>query len=206
MSPMPVLNPVAERIYNEISPIAYGDAANDYVLAHFCEGWTKAMILLESVVRDTDAGPGWSSVMDPNTAPSIFLDWLAQFVGVKIVMGESEVSKRTRINAMEGLRRGGPDAIKAAVQRTLTGTKAVLFNEREGGNAWKLGIATLTSETPSTADTISAILTQKPAAITLDYTAAAGNSYLLVRIAYDTYQQVKDGFESYLALRNNVPI
>lgn len=209
MSPMPSLNPIAVRIYDEVSPIAYGDGLDgdtDYALAQFIEGWTQGMILIESIAKDTDDGPGWSSVMDPNTAPATFLDWLAQFAGVRFIMGESEISKRTRINAMEGLRRGGPDAIKAAVQRTLTGGKQVLFNERQGGNAWKLGVATLTSETPSTADTLSAILSQKPAAITLDYTSASANSYLLVRIAWDTYLEVKTGYLSYLTLRNNIPI
>lgn len=204
MSPMPVLNSIAARIYEELTPITYGDAANGYALAHFVEAWTRPMLTIEEIVRDTDAGPGWSTVMNPSTAPEVFLNWLAQFVGVKIIPGESVVSTRARITAMDGLRRGGPESMRAAIQRTLTGTKTVIFNERQGG-AWKLGIATFASETPNVTDTLAAILAQKPAGITLTYLTSTGPTYALVIVTYDTYLDVKNAFLTYNGLKNNLP-
>lgn len=204
MSPMPVLNPIAQSIYDEIAPIAYGDATNNYALAQFVEAWTRPMLVLQAIVHDTDTGPGWSTVMDPVTAPDLFLDWLSQFVGVRRVAGETTASKRARIEAMDGIRRGGPASMKAAIQRTLTGTKTVLFNERQG-SAWKLGIATFTTETPNSADTLAAILKQKPAGITLTYVTASGVTYALLVVVYDTYQDVKNTFLTYNGVKNNLP-
>lgn len=204
MSPMPVLNAVAARIYEELTPIAYGDADNEYALAQFVEAWTRPMILIDQIIRDTDAGPGWSTVLDPQTAPDLFLSWLAQFVGVRSVVGEANMSLRNRIESMDGLRRGGPDSMRAAIQRTLTGTQTVIFNERQGG-AWKLGIATFAVETPNSNDTLAAILAQKPAGITLTYITSTGPTYALVIVTYDTYQDVKDSFATYNGLKNNLP-
>lgn len=204
MSPMPVLNPIAARVYEELAPITYGEAANGYALAHFVEAWTRPMLTIEEIVRDTDAGPGWSTVMNPATAPELFLTWLAQFVGARLIPGEDATSLRNRITAMDGLRRGGPDSMRAAIQRTLTGTKTVIFNERQG-SAWKLGVATFAIETPSVADTLAAILAQKPAGITLTYVTSTGATYALVVVTYDTYQDVKNSFLTYNGLRNNLP-
>lgn len=146
--PAPALGPVAQRVYDEITPVAYDDAAHEYFLAHMVKAWCQSMEFLESYVRDTDTGPGYSTIMDPDLAPVPFLDFLSMMVGSRPVIGESEAQKRARIKGMTGLRRGSPQAIYAAASRLLTGNKTVIFNERPGGNAWQLEVYTLASETP----------------------------------------------------------
>jgi hypothetical protein len=110
----PVVNPIAERIYEEIAPVTVFDEENDWALLHFIHAWTNAMMAVEEVARDTDEGPGWSSVLDPDRAPAMFLDFLSALVGSRGYKGEPDDHKRIRINGMTGLRRGSSQAMRAA--------------------------------------------------------------------------------------------
>lgn len=200
--PMPVLNPVAERIYEEIRPIAYNDAVYDYFLAHMVEAWTRPFLIVEEIVRDTDDGPGWSSIMHPDTAPAMFLDWLSVVLGSIPRPGETEEQARQRLRGMEHLRRGSAAAMRSAATRYLdTGDPDVepyvIFNERVGGNAWQLAVRTLASQTPDEDQVRAALMEQKPIGIVLTYEAVTDPDYDTVEAAYDDYAEVLASYPTY---------
>jgi hypothetical protein len=185
----PVVNPIAERIYEEIAPVTVFDEENDWALLHFIHAWTNAMMAVEEVARDTDEGPGWSSVLDPDRAPAMFLDFLSALVGSRGYKGEPDDHKRIRINGMTGLRRGSSQAMRAAAIRYLTGSKYLVFHER-AGSAWRLHIRTLDSETPDEAQVLSELQSQKPAGIVMTYDAVPGPTWDLLAAAYDSWDAV----------------
>jgi hypothetical protein len=126
--------------------------------------------MVDDWVRDQPEGPGWSLLMDVNRCPPEALGWLGQFVGVRIPTGLTDAQQRQWIKDRRGFRRGTPAAMIAAVQDTLTGTKAVKMIERDG-DPYNLTLTTTTSETPDANRTLAAILSQKPAGITLNKTS-----------------------------------
>jgi hypothetical protein len=189
----PVVNAIAERIYEEIAPVTVFDEENDWALLNFIHAWTNAMMAIEDVARDTDDGPGWSNVLDPDRAPSMFLDFLSALVGSRGYKGEPDDHKRIRINGMTGLRRGSAQAMRAAATRYLEGVDPdnpyVVFHER-AGSAWRLAVRTLTTETPDEAQVLSELQSQKPAGIVMTYDAVDGPTWDLLAAAYDSWDAV----------------
>lgn len=194
----PVVNPIAERMYREVSPLATRDEELGYPLLHFLHAWTQPMALIESYVRDTDDGPGYSRVMDPQTAPEEFLDWLGQFVGVRPTAGMVIEDRRARVEARTGLRRGSMPAIVAEGQLTLTEPRTVYYLERPGGNAYQLRIATIEDQTPDPDATEAAFRLQKPIGIKLLYTVVPGVGGMTwgeVATRYATWADVATAFD-----------
>lgn len=109
---------------------------------------------IETYARDRATGePGWSIIMDPNVCPPEALNWLAQFVGVPLDSAIAVADQRAMIIGEQSFKRGTPAAMKAAVQRLLTGTKSLYFQER-AGDPYKLLVATLPEETPESDQTL----------------------------------------------------
>lgn len=196
-----------EELYASLAPIADQDSANDWDLLNFCGSVAATCDLIEEIARDDpDTGrPGWAILMDPYEAPSDFLGYLAQFVGVTTLDELSDADQRARIVGEAGFVRGTPAALEAAASRYLTGAKTVVFQERSAGNAYNLTVLTYAAETPNSALVLRALLEQKPAGIILDYATISGATYLLLRTTYATYTALKAAFVTYTGVRNNVP-
>lgn len=202
--PAPTLDSFAADLYEKLYPLAYDDAAQGYALAHLCAAIGTMFQTVEDYARDSFAGdPGWSILMDVDRAPPEALGWLGQLAGVRLRSGLDDASKRAAIQALGGMNRGTVESIIGAAQQYLTGTKHVYVDERSGGNAYQLSMATRTSETPDSAAVLSAILEQKPGGIVLTYATVPGQTYgelkatrtdyLAVKTAYATYNDVKFG-------------
>ena len=200
----PVVSAAAEELFAACPAWARADGeSTGWAFLHFCEAICRKFQTLEDVIRDTDLGPGWSHVLDVDRAPAAWLPWLSQFVGVRLIPGETEAQNRDRIKRRDGLKRGTVNAMRAAVEDTLTGTKHVILNERNG-SAYRLSVRTLGTETPDPTKTLAAALSQKPAGIVLDYGTYTGPTYDVVRANFDTYQQVKDYYVDYQDMRSEV--
>lgn len=180
-------NPIAQRVYEELGPLTYQDSSNGYVLLRFVEAWTNSMVEIDALVRDTDAGPGWSSALDVERAPEKFLNFLAQFVGITFLGSESMDDKKHLITELVNLKRGSPAASRALVERLLTGSKYMIFNERQGNNAYRYAVRTRTNETPDPAAVERGLMAQKPAGLILDFDTIFGLTYGDIKAAYDTY-------------------
>jgi Phage tail protein (Tail_P2_I) len=203
--PAPALASFADDLYDALLPVAWLDGEAGWHLALYCGAIGEMFQSVADVARDTPQGPGWSAVMDLARCPDAWLPWLGQFAGVTVPPGATPAQGRAWIAGTDGFKRGTPAAIRAATQATLTGSKTVVFQERLGGNAYVLGVYTLTPETPDQAATLRAILSQKPGGIRLDYSAGAANTYQAVKVGYATYTAAKNAFSNYGHMAAGIP-
>jgi hypothetical protein len=192
-------------MYDQLAPLAHDDASNNYALAWYIAALSEAWQDVDDVARDTDAGPGWSSLLDLNRCPVEALPWLAQFVGVKLVTGSTDAAMRARIASTDGWKRGTPAALIGAVTPLLTGTKTVIFRERNGGDPYALLVHTKTSETPDSAAVLAALMKQKPAGIILTYTVISGNDYQTLLTDTPLYSNVFSTYATYTGVVDDVP-
>lgn len=170
----PVVSGSAEELFAAIAPISELDSDDtDWALLRLCDAPGRQLQDVEDLIRDTDAGPGWSSIVDVDRAPDTYLPWLAGLVGVRLVSGTAAGVQRDLIRAMPGFGRGTPGAIRAAIAPLLTGTQTISIMERDGG-AYRLTVQTYTSETPDPAAVEAALIAAKPAGIILTYRVIAG--------------------------------
>lgn len=198
-------DPVAQRIYEEVAPLAYDDEENGYVLLRFIEAWTSSMHEVDSLVRDHEGAQGWSTVMNVETAPDKFLAFIAQFVGVHFRGGETGGDKRDLIRSLVNMQRGSAAASRAFVQQSLTGTKYMIFNERSGGSAYRYSIRTRTSETPDQDKVLRGLKEQKPAGLILDYSTVGDLTYDTIAAAYDSYTESYADRATYLEWATELP-
>lgn len=195
----PVLETFASRLYASLAPLAGEDDANAWALAKFCAALGVMFQPIEDVSSDTAEGPGWSAVVDVDRAPDSWLPWLAQFVGVTVVPGSTPAEQRVRIKGTDGFSRGTPDALRAALAPTLTGSKTVYFRERDAGDAYRLEVVTVASQTPDAAASEAALRAQKPGGIVLAFRTTTGQDYEEIA-TQGTYADVRDLYPDYEAM------
>jgi hypothetical protein len=197
----------AARLYAMLEPLAQQDGNAGWSLLIFCNAIGVMFQQIETLVRDTADGPGWSSLLDLDRCESDALGWLGQFVGVRIPPALDDAQQRAWIASTDGFRRGTVAAMISAAKATLTGTQTVLFRERSGGPttapayAYYLTLNTYTSETPNAAATHAALLAQKPAGIVLIYAAVSASSYSAVALGHASYTALEAAYSTYAALR-----
>lgn len=193
--PRPVVSQAAEQLYGILAPLAYDDERLDWPLLKYCEALAGSLQEVYEYIY-ANGYSAWGIIMDVDNAPFKALPWLAQFVGVTVPprqAGETDEAYDARIRAYiratPGFDRGTPDAMMAAIQQTLTGTKTVYIRERYGG-AYRIEIITKTNETPDPAATLRAILSQKPAGIQLTHSVLVGQDFQLLYQNNTTFQAV----------------
>jgi hypothetical protein len=204
-APPPELESFADSIYDAVLPLAWLDESVGYALAIYCGALGAMFQPVDSVARDTDDGPGWSAVVDLNRCPDAWLPWLGQLVGVTVPPGQDAATQRAWIARTDGFRRGTVDALRAASQLHLTDSRTVFFTERLGGDAYVLGVRTLTTETPDPYQTLADIIAQKPGGIVLDYGVVAGPTYDVIRVAVLDYAELRTEYADYGAMRSTMP-
>jgi hypothetical protein len=202
--PPPTLAPYAAELYRSLLPLAYADEQVDWALASYAGGHGEMYQELDTLVRDSPAGPGWSSLLDVDRCPTKALPWLGQFIGVNVDTGKPDEAQRQQIRDTAGMKRGTPAAMIAAAQPTLTGNKSVFLFEREGG-AYRLSVRTFIDETPNPAATLAALMTQKPAGIILDFNTMPRWTWRTLRDSFATWQLVKTHYTNWQGVRDNVP-
>lgn len=170
----PELEGFAADLYERLAPWSHADADNGYALALLCQAVGAQWDEIEAVVRTGGDGTiGWVRIMDPDVTPSFALEWLAQWAGVTTLRGISDADQRTRVRSTDGVHRGTRDALIAAAQAHLTGTKLVVLVERDS-SPYHFTVATRSSETPDSDAAEAALLAQKPAGLVMDYASVDG--------------------------------
>jgi hypothetical protein len=204
----PVVSAAAEELYAALGTWRDRDGeATGWHLLHYCEALVGALQAVEDVARDTDAGPGWSSVVDLDRAPDPYLDWLAQFVGVVITPGYTPDAKRDLMRTQPGRARGRPAVLVAAAQTSLIGSKRVRLDERDS-SAYHFTIETYASQTPDPAAVVAAVRAAKPGALQFDHVVLSGPTYTDVEAATppgSTYADRKAMFPTYADVLDYVP-
>ena len=174
---MPTLTPAAQRLYTALGPFTQTDAATGYTLAQLCAALAQPIADVETYSADTDAGDGWTPLLDVTRCPTNGLPFLAQMVGAVLPPGATDTQARTVIRNSPGLQRGTAAAIAGAAQVWLTPPATVLLTERYGGNAYALLVQVYTAEVVDTAQLTAAVKAAVPAGILLTLTFLAGWTY-----------------------------
>lgn len=151
-----VLRPRAASMFAR-NPVDQGD-----VFASLCDVLRMHVEdVAEIAFADPDTGaPGWSSVVDADRAPDVWLDWLAQFPGVRPNPAVTDPDeKRRRIKEARGQHRGKLSAIVSELQTTLvssTDGPAYVFVDTSDG-PHHITFITRTAETPNPDASLAAI-------------------------------------------------
>jgi hypothetical protein len=204
LSIRPVVGALAEEIYGALGPLTAHDEENDWALLRFVSAIAKAPQVTDDLVRDSDAGPGWSSIVDLDRAPADALPWLAQFVGVDVATDLDEASQRLRIRETSGFRRGTLAAIEGAARQYLTGSRTVQVQERDT-SPYHLKVTTFQTETPVPDRTAEALQAQKPAGLVLQYVVSTGATYDELKATGLTYDQLAAAYPTYTQMKLAIP-
>jgi hypothetical protein len=170
----PAVVALADEAHEELGPLSAPDGeTTDWALLALLQGLLSQLQPMDDLVRDTNAGTGYSLALDVDNCPDYLLRWLGQFAGVKVTPGDSTDAAwveraRAEIRNAAGWRRGTPAAIRGAAQEHLTGTKTVRMLERTI-SAYTLTVLVRTSETPDPAAAEAAVRAQKPAGLILTF-------------------------------------
>lgn len=198
--PAPDLTPTGEYIWDEVGVAQPGDDQRGWPARMLVGAVAKALGPLFDLVRDTEDGPGWSAVLDPDRAPVWALPWLGNFVGVTLPPGLTEAQQRARLVNPPAFNRGTFDGLVAAVRQTITGTGYVFALERQG-SPYRITVVTRTSETPDPGGTLVAAKSQKPAGLVLTHVITTTRTYLENTTAAPTYGARTATYASYAAAR-----
>lgn len=166
----PAVHATAELLYDSLGDgLIHDDDRFGWQMLYLThELFAATLGYVDDLVRDSDAGPGWSGSLDPDRAFAEHLPWLAQFVGVRLPPGLTVIEQRVYLRDKPRWRRGSRGAMIAEARATLTGTQSVYFIER-ASSAYTITVQTLTSETPDPVATLEALLRQKPGGIVLTH-------------------------------------
>lgn len=202
----PEVSDVAEGFYSRLGPaITADDESTDWTLLKFVDAIVTVLLGdVDTIVSDTDEHQGWEAVFNVEDAPEFALDYLAQFVGVKIEQQMTAAQKRLAISTPAGFARGTIAAMRAAAQAWLTGDKTVNFTERDGG-AYLLTVETYIGETPNADAVEAALIKAKPAGILLTYAAVVGLTYADLESSHADYAAVEAAYSTYDELRRDTP-
>lgn len=210
---VPTIGRLATDLYTELEPFAFKDGdGNGWPVATVAGGIGAMLQPLDDLAADTDDGPGWSQVLDIDRCPTAWLPWLAQFPGATVNPLFSDEDQRNQIRVPAGHARGTNAAIAAAAQPYLTGSKTVVFRERDpvacpSWPAYGLTVFTFTDETPdsTTVETVLKSASVKPIGIVLNYEVVDGLDFEAVRTGYTTFAVVKGTFTTFDDLRLDRP-
>ena len=140
---------LADRARVKLQPALYADSENGGILDAYLCGLVLPLQEVEDYAADSDAGPGWSVVLDLTRAPDKLMPWLSQFVGVDatVPIGQTPAQIRDAIAFRPNWKRGTPAALAAAIQPLLSGNKTVILRERDT-SPYHFSIFTYEAETP----------------------------------------------------------
>lgn len=200
----------AQRLLDALEPMTANDPVTAAALETFLGSIGDELFqLIEDYAGDTDDGQaGWGNLLDVNLSPPEALPWLAQVVGVQLMAGLSTDDQRQQIRDLASWQRGTAASIRGAVLPYLTGTKTVIFRERDIAAyapepAYGLTIITQTSETPDPTAVLNAILRQKPAGIVLNYEVLTGEDLEEVYLDFATLQTIHDDYATLYGFMTN---
>lgn len=200
----PMFSDATELFYDKLPGIyRHEDALNGWTLKCWISGIMDSFQDVDDLIeriKYTPLDDGMeeadlsSDLVDPDTADSAWLPWLAQLVGVQFTYATVDADKRMRIaGAISGTQAGTMASIIQAAQSVLTGTKTVYVYPKSNsvggvgaGTQWEVLIKTLAAETVS--DVLVAINQAgvKPAGIKLYYTALSA-TWAGVESTYPTW-------------------
>ena len=136
-----------------------------------------------------DFRPGWSVLLDPDTAPAWALPYTGMFVGIFVAPGTPEAEARALIKAHSGWRRGTLGGIVATAQQFLTGMQTCIVIERTAANgsedAYHFLMFVRPSEVANATALKSAVDATKPAGVQWTLVIQDGEAWSQASRAFD---------------------
>lgn len=201
----PAMSSMGLRLYDAFGPVVRNDTVDLDLLGLGVAGALGAMFQdIDYILDPGDGTPPFAVLYDPDRCPASWLPWLAAQYGVILVQGATEQEWRDAIRTRPATKRGRPATHIAAIQATLTGTKHVDFNERDG-SAYRIGVLTLASETPDPVLTLAAALSQVPGGDLLSYDAVASMSWADVVDEFDSWADLLAARATWTAVLTTLP-
>ncbi len=169
------------------------DEATGWQLLRFVAGLTLDLAKIDDLIRDGDDRPGWSNAVDVDSAPAAYLPWIGQMAGVTVDESLSADDQRDQVKQVAGFRRGTVASLVAAAQPYLTGSKAVVVEERDT-SAYHFTVATFASETLDAVAVEKALRAEKPAGLVMSYVVRTGLTYDQLAASGKTYDELTAEF------------
>lgn len=188
------------------------DAASNRVLGALVQGMAAPFARLHATAHGDATVPPWGVLTDPAVAPLWALPFAAQFTGGVMptrLAGEADSDYLARARGAvvwpRGMRRGGVEAIRLAVEPTLTGARSVLIRERVNGDPWAMIVDTLAGETPDPPVTRRAAEAVAAAGVVVTVRALGGQTYDDLAARHATYDDVDAAYARYDDLASTAP-
>lgn len=208
---------MAEIAYEEMEPVAkpYDEAAG-WPLLKFLHAYFMPMQKIDDIVRDTDEGPGWSILFDPDRCPARYLAFPAMFAGVVLRPNMTEEEKRSRIKNRDGLKRCTPGAIVQAAKDNLDPAipmeqRDVILRERYNpadplvDSPGHFQIITYTAQTPDPDAVLAAIRQHKDVDFVMHYDVVDGQDWQQLVNDFGTWQDVVTAYPTWQDVIEDTP-
>ncbi len=208
----PVVGSIAEEIYASLAAYAPGDETRGWALLHISHAIGMQNQVIRDVTFDDDSGIGWSVLFDIDRCPDWALDWLGQFVGVRIPRTlTTEADRRAWVKDAAGWRRGRVSTLEAAVSTTLTGDRRVVVRSRfdpaspNTDAAGHIQIKTYTSQTPDPVVTERMAMQHVRGGLIGHYTTVDGQDWLQAGTTYATWGDLEAAFATWGEAEDAIP-
>ena len=162
--------------YEAIGPTARADdATTGWVALAWMDGVGHLAQETDRAIRWRGGEPGLQLLLDVDEIPAEWLDWLSQWVGVRLPPGLGVTEQRNRIRRPDSWARGRTDTIQAAVADVLEGDREVDIRERRRPNddtdrPYDLTVDTYTAQTPDPDTALARAIEATPAGLRVGLT------------------------------------
>jgi hypothetical protein len=201
----PTVPAAAEALYSDLQATQPLDEQLGWPFLILVAGFTEGLATIYDLVRDSDDGPGWTMLVDPDRAPASLLFWLAQTMGVTLPDADED-AQRAEIRDLPPQRRCTEAVARDAAGMTLTGSKVFHFTV-QGGGLYVDTLEVYEAQCPDPAATFAAADAQMPAWRKLEMTVRPGWTIAAMETAYDgkTIADLEADFADLADLEHNLP-
>lgn len=208
----PWSHPTTLRWYGELGQVLRdGQAELDWPLLAYLDVLAAPAARIDDLVRDSDAGPGWSPLLDVDRTPADALATLAMYVGLRLPPGITPAAQRDLIRNRPNWQRGSRPAVRRGAQTHLEGGKRVAIHERTrlddygADHPWRIVVDTFAAETPDPAATADDVAAEIAIGNLHAYRTLDGATYDQLAAEFATVADFEAAFETTDEVRFHLP-
>lgn len=194
----PVVHPAAEQAYRLLPDyLTRDDADTGYTTLRLVDALTVGhrpiLDLLTMADPDTSAS-GSCEIVNAERVPREWLPWLGALLGVDVAAWPVEIAREIVAKSGDARRSGSRNAIKAAVERTLSARVPAprVWANFSGTDPYLISIVTNTAQTPDSVAALEAALTEKPAGMVIELQVVDGAIVVELEAAFVTVDEMED--------------
>lgn len=207
----PVVHPAAEQAYRLLPDyLTRDDAGTDYTTLRLVDALTVGhrpiLDLLTMADPDTSAS-GSCEIVNAERVPREWLPWLGALLGVDVAAWPVEIARDIVAKSGDARRSGSRNAIKAAVERTLSAPIPAprVWANFSGTDPYLISIVTNTAQTPDSVAALEAALTEKPAGMVIELQVVDAATWAEVEVTFATWADVEAAFATWADVEEWIP-